>query len=219
LSQVKAASHSSSKLLTSLLNAAEVRGAVLGRHELRFGDYVVSLTRPGSPRMPNGIECRVSIKVGGTAAIGAGRVVIGRIAVDAGPGWDPVPVFDPIDSLPPGPRPSGGLCTWTSAGEGTSDALLAGYIAGLYLLHGQRERAEQVASRRISEAGASSATLLRHAARGEVPEPVHVLLASRNASRLVSWSPSGISWLRGFVSAGLPLEPIGARIAPDRRTA
>jgi hypothetical protein len=51
-----------------------------------------------------------------------------------------------------------------------------------------------------------SATLLLHAARGEVPEPVHVLLASGDTRPLLAFGHrSGIAWLRGLVSAGYPL--------------
>ncbi len=220
LTPVKADSHSSSELLTTLLHGSVVKGEVVGRHDLRFGDYVVSLTAPGSARMPNGIECRVSIAAGARVAIGGGRLIVGRVEISPGPAWDPIPVFERFDCLPPGLEPrTDALRAWIAATVRETRTQLAGYVAGLVLLHGQRKRAERVAVRAIAQAEPATATLLRHATSGEVPEPVHDLLASRDGSRLISWSPSGISWLRGFVSAGLPLDPLSARLAPDRRTA
>ena len=207
-STVKAASHSSSELLTALLAGATRKGAVLDLSHLLFGSYVVAITDPSAPRMPNGIACRVRIAPGAQVAIGRGALNIGRVEVAPGPPWDPVPHFEPMVFLPPGPEPrAGALGPWFTAADPGYDALLAGYMAGLVLLHGQRNRAEQIAARVAPDQSPLGATLLRHAARGEVPEPVHAVLTARNSAPLVASGPAGIVWLRGLLSAGLPLEP------------
>jgi Protein of unknown function (DUF2877) len=95
------------------------------------------------------------------------------------------------------------------------DDMLAGYISGLVLLHGQRSRASRLAERAASRTTAFSATLLRHAARGEVPEPVHILLATGDSRPLLAFGhSSGSWWLRGLVSAGYPLEDDLALVRP-----
>jgi Protein of unknown function (DUF2877) len=95
------------------------------------------------------------------------------------------------------------------------DDMLAGYISGLVLLHGQRSRASRLAERAALRTTAFSATLLRHAARGEVPEPVHILLATGDSRPLLAFGhSSGSWWLRGLVSAGYPLEDDLAPVRP-----
>ena len=88
-----------------------------------------------------------------------------------------------------------------------SDIVLAGYLAGLVLLHGQRERAHRLAEAAAARANPLSATMFRHAALGEVPEPAHELLATAEPRRVLSTSDSsGPSWLRGLLSAGYPVD-------------
>jgi hypothetical protein len=216
--ELKAESHSSSELLTALLQGPTRKGAVLDGRQLLFGDYVVLLTPPGGARMPNGIECRLSVAPAARVSIGRGRLVAGHLEVAPGPPWDPVPHFEHLESLPPGPEPvASALGTWIGAPGAGYDALLAGYLAGLVLLHGQRRRAEQMAERAAERAEPLNATLLRHAARGEVPDPVHALLATRNTSRLVASSPAGMAWLRGLLSAGLPLDAAATLVGVRRR--
>lgn len=210
---MKAESQSASGLLTDLLFGALKKGRVLSRHDLLFGDYVVSLTEPGKPRMPNGVECSVTAAPGGRVAIGRGRLLVGEVEVAAGPEWNPVPVRGPFDVMPAGPEPrASSMVTWVTSPEAGPE-LIAGYVAGLVLLHGQRRRAERIAQVAIERADPLSATLLRHAARGEVPEPVQALIASANAHPLVASGPWGLLWLRGLISAGLPLEAT-ASLAP-----
>jgi len=205
---VKAESHSSSELLTALLTGGTRKGAVLDSSHLLFGDYVVALTVPRHPRMPNGIACSVRVGPAARVAIGRGTLTIGRTDIAPGPEWDPCPRAVPSGCLPPGPETLVGTLgpSFTAAGLGY-DALLAGYVAGLTLLHGQRRRAEQIAGRAALDHGPLGATILRHAARGEVPEVVHELLVAGDSGPLIGSGPDGIVWLRGLVSAGLPLEP------------
>jgi len=215
---VDAASHSSSELLTRLLDGPVVTGKALDAHQLRFDEYVVTLTPPGTSRMPNGVECRVRVAPTARVTIGVGRLTVGRFEIRPGPAWDPVPVFGSIDSLPPGPQPvSATTASWLPVSPRDAEALMAGYVAGLFLLHKQHAKAQDIASQAMARAGLQGATLLRHAARGEVPEAVHDLLITGSAGRLVAFDMSGVQWLRGLVSAGLPFEPISARIASSPR--
>lgn len=213
---MNAESQSSSDLLSALLYGTARNGAVLNRHDLLFGDYVVTLTPPRAPRMPNGIRCRVTASGRVKVAIGRGRLVVGHVEITPGAPWDPVPIFGPLACLPAGPEPqAGGLANWMAAPEeDASESLIAGYVAGLVLLHGQLKRAQRIALRAAQDVGPAHATLLRHAARGEVPEPVHDLLVMRDPSALIAFSPAGMMWLRGLVSAGFPLEPATALAGP-----
>lgn len=205
---MKALSHSVSPLLQAVLYGPMVSGRALSRQHLQFDGYVVSLTLPGSPRMPNGIECAVHARPGARIAIGDGRLVVGHVVVSPGPEWNPIPSFERSRILPPGPAPS--VRALAGLGPGltpSGDDLLAGYIAGLVLLHGQRKRAHQMAEEAAERTNSLSATLMRHAALGEVPEPVHILLATGNLQPLMSFGhSSGQAWLRGLVSAGYAVE-------------
>jgi len=203
-----AESHSGSDLLGRLLYGPLTNGRVYSPGHMRFGDYVVSITRPGSLRMPNGIECDVKARLREKVAIGGGRLVVGATVVSPGAEWDPVPAFKPTGVLPAGPEPLFSLsATRDHRSVSAGDCVLAGYVAGLVLLHGQRDRAGRVAEHAVARANAMSATMLRHAARGEVPEGVHILLATGESGHLVSnRDSSGPSWLRGLVSAGYPVD-------------
>jgi Protein of unknown function (DUF2877) len=205
---MNAESHSASMLLSAHLYGPLVRGRVLSRQHLQFGGYVVSLTPPGSPRMPNGIACAVQARADDRVAMGGGRLVIGEALIWPGPEWNPVPTFVAAPVVPAGPEPP--VSALAGLGPGLTpagDDLLAGYIAGLVLLHGQRKKATRLAEDAAARTGSLSATLLRHAALGEVPEPVHGLLATGDARPLLSFGhSSGAAWLRGLVSAGYLFE-------------
>lgn len=212
---MNADSHSSSDLLGALMSGAPKKGRVLDQRHLQFGDYVVALTAVRSPRMPNGIECRVVASRRQPVSIGRGKLVIGTLDLGPGPAWNPVPSFEPWPSLPAGPEPTTtGISAWMGTPEATDVSMLAGYVAGLVLLHSQHKRAERIAARAAQRTGALDATALRHAARGEVPEPVHWLLARHDPSRLLAFSPAGILWLRGLVSAGFPVDLTSALALP-----
>jgi hypothetical protein len=203
---VNAESHSSSALLTELLHGPSRKGRVLGNRDLVFGDYVVSLTEPGRPRMPNGVECAVKVAPGTRVAIGRGRILVGDVEVAAGPEWNPVPVRGHFEVMPAGPEPlASSMATWATSPDAGPE-LIAGYVAGLVLLHGQRKRAERIAQAAMERADPLSASLLRHAARGEVPEPVHAVVASADVRPLLGCGQWGLLWLRGLISAGLPPE-------------
>jgi hypothetical protein len=203
--QMIAGSHSSSDLLSKLLFGPLMKGEVYSRRDVKFGDYVVSITRPGSPRMPNGIECAVRVRSRDKVAIGGGRLVLGQTAIDAGPEWNPVPAAVAREGvLPAGAVPLVQVVPGRQMPN--ADDVLGGYLAGLVLLHDQRDRALRIASAAAPRTDPLHGTLLRHAARGEVPEPVHTLLATGDAKWLLALEgPSGQSWLRGLLSAGYPI--------------
>lgn len=205
-----ARSHSSSALLATLLFGPTVNGIALSPRHLAFGSYAVSLTEPLAPRMPNGIECAAVAGGSELVAIGRGRLVVGRTAIEPGPSWDPRPSFPPLPSLPPGPEPQlDVIAGWGPGLTPAGDDLIAGYVAGLVLLHGLRGRADRIAEEAAARTTALSATLLRHAASGEVPEPVHTLLATGDPRPLLALGhSSGQWWLRGLVSAGLPFDAL-----------
>jgi uncharacterized protein DUF2877 len=222
-----ATSHSGSDLLGALLFGPHLTGAAYGRRHVRFGDYVVAITKPGSPRMPNGIECAVRVRSRDELGIGRGQLVVGPKIIDAGPEWDPIPAaVDRQGVLPAGAVPLVQLVPIRQTPN--ADDVLAGYLAGLVLLHDQRDRALRIATAAAGRTDPLQATLLRHAARGEVPEPVHTLLATGDANCLLAFEgPSGQSWVRGLLSAGYPVRavlPKAATRGPDglstpRRTA
>jgi len=204
---MRALSHATSTQLMALLRGPKRGGTALAPRLLLFGGYVVSLTAPGAPRMPNGIETAIEAHVGQLAAAGGGVLRVGKQVLEPGPGWDPRPTSLPLHCLAAGPEPSAELYAGRGAGlTPAGDDLLAGYIAGLVLLHGETKRAARLAGEAASRTVPLGATLLRHAAKGEVPEPVHVLLASGDTRPLLAFGhSSGIAWLRGLVSAGYPL--------------
>jgi uncharacterized protein DUF2877 len=157
--------------------------------------------------MPNGVETSVEALIGLRAMAGGGTLRVGSRVLEPGPGWDPRPSFSRFHCLAPGPAPEAELYAGRGAGlTPAGDDLLAGYVAGLVLLHGEAKRATQLANEAADRTVPLSATLLRHAAKGEVPEPVHALLASGDTKPLLAFGhSSGIAWLRGLVSAGYPL--------------
>jgi Protein of unknown function (DUF2877) len=204
---MRALSHATSAAFTALLLGPKRRGSAITPRHLLFGSYVVILTAPGAPRMPNGVETSVEARMGQRAIVGGGELRVGRQSLEPGPGWNPRPSFLPFHCLAPGPEPRPELYAGRGAGlTPAGDDLLAGYVAGLVLLHGETKRAKQLAMEAAGRTVPLSATLLRHAARGEVPEPVHILLASGDTRPLLAFGhSSGIAWLRGLVSAGYPL--------------
>lgn len=160
-----------------LFDGAVRRGVGLGNGHVDFSGWVLAVTRPGAARMPNGIECELDLPAGIPVWLGGGRLEAAGFSVLAGPGWNPVPVpahrLSAVPRLVPDPvRLAGRGGGLTPAG----DDLLAGYAAALTLYHGRRLEAEAIAGAASARTNSLSATLLRHAARGELPEPAHALL-------------------------------------------
>jgi Protein of unknown function (DUF2877) len=155
-----------------LLAGAPRTGTALGHGYVRFGDDVLAITAPGAPRMPNGIVADLPLDSGDEVTAGGGEVRTRTRSVSPKRVWDPRPHV----RLPRRRTSSRRLVGLAGRGPGLTplgDDILIGYIgaaalAGLDLSH----LAEQ-AARRTS---ALSATLLRRAAAGELPEPAHALL-------------------------------------------
>jgi len=210
---MNARSHSASPLLLELLYGPLVRGSALSPHHLQFTNYVVSLTPPGSPRMPNGIECAVQARADHQVVVGGRSLVIGDTVVLPGPEWRPIPSVERGQTMRPGPAPL--VRALAGMGPGltpSGDDVLAGYVAGLVLLHGMRKKATRIAEEAAARTTSLSATLLRHAALGEVPEPVHILLATGDVRPLLSFGhSSGPAWLRGLGSAGYMVDVDGMK--------
>jgi len=202
---MKAYSHSSSPLLAAALFGPAIDGVVLNGHEVAIGDYVLAFTEPGLPRAPNGVECSVAIRANSRVKVGAGRILVDRerISITESSTWDPVPRLLPAAAMPPGPQPF-------------FEDLLAGYVAGIALLHRKPLRAKAIAEAAAGGLKPVIATAVRHAARGEVPESVHTLFASDDPAPLLKVDNAlGLSWLRGLISAGYVVDV--SRLSPMPR--
>lgn len=220
-SEMVARSHSLSTLLGAVLFGPLVRGRTYARGYVRVGDYILAITSPGAPRMPNGVECELSVRLRARVAVGAGRVVVDGIAMSAGPEWDPVPPsLTRQRPLPAGPEPLVQLVAERPAASiREADGVIAGYVAGIALLHGQVERAVRIAEAAAARTTPLAATLLRHAAAGEVPEVLHTFFATGDPQDLLQ-APglAGHAWIRGLISAGYPFDAaaLWGRVAGGR---
>ena len=193
-----------SPLLECLLAGPPTSGVRLSRHHVRFGRYVVSLTPHRFPRMPNGIVCEAEVDPEAELEIGGGALHVGATVITADEDWDPVPIFHaPVDS-PSIDRIDARLLAGRGPGlTPAGDDLLAGYAAGLTLFHTEGRRAATLANEAAALTNSLSATLLLHASRGEVPEPVHDLLRTGDPRSLLQFGhTSGRWWLNGLVLAG-----------------
>jgi hypothetical protein len=173
------------------------RGLGLGYGYVDFGDFVLALTPPGRARMPNGIETGVRVERGVEAWLGDGALRIEGDVIEPGPAWDPVPVVRVMPVAPSSARVD--LESLAGRGPGLTpagDDVLCGYIAGLALFHGRRDEAAAIARRTRDRTTALSATLLDHAARGELPEPAHAFLERGDAATLDRFGHSSGRCLR-----------------------
>jgi hypothetical protein len=195
--------------VVDLLRGPLRRGVGLGRGYVDLGDLVLALVPPGLPRMPNGIVCDLVVAGGEPVEVGEGRVAVDGRVLSLGPEDDPARVWDPVpvprvrlftdDVFDPDPYELAGR------GEGLTpfgDDLLCGYAAGLVLWHGRREEAEAIAAIAAPRTTGLSATLLRHAARGELPEPAHALVERGDLEPLRGFGrSSGTGLARGLALA------------------
>jgi hypothetical protein len=167
------------------------RGHVLGPGYIDFDGYVLMLTAPGRARMPNGVECHARLDPGSPAWIGGGVLQACGWSVLPGPGWDPVPSARVRLAIQPHITPDPARLAGRGGGlTPAGDDLLAGYAAGLVLFHGCLAEAEAIARAAAARTTSLSATLLRHAARGELPEPAHALLEHGDPAPLRSFGHS-----------------------------
>jgi hypothetical protein len=186
-----------------LLDGARREGTGLGRGYVDVGGHVLALTPVGAPRMPNGVECDLTVGRGERVTVGEGAIRCGRRILEVRREWDPVP--RPAVALRT--TPDLGVDTGLLAGRGPGltpmgDDLLVGYVAGLVLFHGRSDDARSLAEAASPRTTALSATLLRHAARGELPEPAHRLLEDADPAPLLHWGrSSGRALLVGLAIA------------------
>lgn len=200
---------SQSPSVKRLLQGPRREGVVLGHGHVDFGGYVVTVTRPGAPRMPNGIETAIDPTTGARATIGGGRFEVDGQAAEIGPDWDPRPAIDALVASPPGPAPDPKLLAGRGPGlTPDGDDFITGYAAGLVLLHGKASEAESLAEAAAARTTSLAATLLRHAARGELPEPAHAYLERGSEAELLAWGhSSGRMLLEGLKLAGAKPPP------------
>lgn len=175
----------------------------LGHGHLRVGRYIVSLTPPGSPRMPNGIECPLVLGTGQEAVIGDGALRTDNARVLTGPVWDSRPTVGVL--LEALPLQHVDVDVLIGAGPGLTpegDDVLIGFVAGRVLFHHDVMTARGILLASAGKTTALSETLLLHAARGELPEQAHDLLATGVADRLLSFGhSSGKAILLGLALA------------------
>jgi len=198
-----AAARSVSRSVRPLLEGPVRHGVGLGRGYVAVGDYCLALVPPGLPRMPNGIVCDLVVAVGEPVRVGAGRVSTASASTALGPDWDPVPV--PRIQLMIANRFTPDPVALAGRGDGLTpagDDLLVGYAAGLVLFHGRRDRATAIAEAAAPRTTLLSATLLRHAAVGELPEPAHAFLEGGDPQPMLRFGhSSGRAMLMGLALA------------------
>ncbi|MGH7776155.1 MAG: DUF2877 domain-containing protein [Candidatus Dormibacterales bacterium] len=206
-----------SRALVHRLFGPTREGVGLGHGYVLFGGWVLALTGPGQPRMPNGVECEARLAAGQPCLIGGGRLLVDGQEVRAGPLWEPRPpvrVRPRTESRPARPPDPEWLAGRGPGLTPAGDDLLAGYAAGLVLFHGRLSEARAIADAAAPRTTSLSATLLRHASRGELPEPAHALLELGDVRPLLRFGhSSGRAMAAGLAAAAA--FPNGA--AADRR--
>jgi hypothetical protein len=187
----RAARWASSAVLAAMRRPEPVALRPLGAGYVAMEDYVVAVQPAGTPRMPNGIGCDVTPADGGPVWIGAGRLWAGAATIAPGPVWHARPRA--LATMGASVRVMPDPLALAGHGAGLTpygDDVLAGYAAGLVLWHGDRRRAAAIAEAAAARTTLLSATLLRHAARGELPEPAHALLEHGDPAPLLAFGHS-----------------------------
>ena len=190
--------------VAGLLDGPVTEGIGLGHGYVRFGSYVVAITPPGTPRMPNGIECDLEIAPNESASIGEGALRAGRTACFGGPVWQPRPAVRV--TLMASPRHPLDPIALLGRGRGLTpegDDVTIGYVAGRFLLGRPGWPLPSVSMLRAAGRTTSlSRTLLIHAARGELPEPAHGLLQQGDVDPILGLGhSSGRAMLLGLALA------------------
>jgi hypothetical protein len=169
------------------------RGTGLGLGYLEVGSEVIAIVPRGRPRMPNGIHVGLPLGRGERVLIGEGRLVTSEAVVVPGPTWEPRPrVWVGLGFERPFVPDCASLIGRGDGLTPAGDDLVAGYLAGRFLMHGERCEGLVPSEGRTTKL---SRTLLEHAAHGEVPEPVHDLLERGDRRGLLAFGHSSGRWL------------------------
>lgn len=204
---------SASPAVLALIDGPLRRGVGLGHGYIDFDGYVVAVTPPGAARMPNGVECALDVRAGEGVTAGEGWLIVRDTRVRPASVWNPRPtpgvrLHVQPQFVPEPARLAGRGPGLTPAG----DDVLIGYAAGLGLFAGAWGEALGIAETAAPLTTALSATLLRHAVRGELPEPAHALIERGDPSPLLDFGHSS----GRYVLLGLGLASI-AIDGPSRR--
>lgn len=174
-----------------LLTGPRRTGVGLGHGYILFDDEVLALTPPGRPRMPNGIETDVAVAEGDVVVAGDGVLVTATTRVEVGPVWNPRSV--PRVTLSLSPQPELQLDRLAGRGPGLTplgDDILIGYVAASALNGASRGDVAVLGARASRRTTMLSATLLRLAAEGALPEAAHCLLLDGDPEPLLGFGSS-----------------------------
>jgi uncharacterized protein DUF2877 len=186
-----------------LLAGASLTGIALGHGYVRFGDDVLAITPPGAPRMPNGIVADLPLDPGDEVRAGGGELRTRTRTVRPKRTWDPRPHV----RLPRRTTRWRRLVRLAGRGPGLTplgDDILVGYIGSAALAGLDVSRLAEQAAGRTS---ALSATLLRRAAAGELPEPAHALLEHGDVDPLLRFGATSGKGIMLGISLYLEGEP------------
>jgi hypothetical protein len=174
----------------------------MGHGHLKVDSYVVTLTQPGAPRMPNGIECELDVGEGEHVVIGDGGLHARGLTITTGPIWDARPDVNVHLEADPYSRVDGPSLLGRGPGlTPQGDDVLIGYLAGLNLFESHNEELQAPLTGSATTTSLST-TLLLHAGLGELPEPAHALLESGDPDPLMGFGhSSGRALLLGLALA------------------
>jgi hypothetical protein len=194
---------SMSPFAAELIAGPPETGVAIGTGYALFGRRVLAVTRPGSLRMPNGIEADVVLRAGEPVVAGEGELRTATSAVEPGPLWDSRPRPRMTLSVSPRIRVQPELLVGRGPGlTPLGDDVLVGYLAGAALA-GRDVRA--AAAEVAGQTTALSGTLLGLAAQGRLPEAAHRLLENGDPGPLLGFgatSGKGIALGLGLASEG-----------------
>jgi hypothetical protein len=199
-------------LADQLLTGPQRTGVGLGHGYILFGDQVLALTPPGRPRMPNGIETEVIVAEREPVTAGDGALRTATATVERGPSWNPRPVQRVTLSLRPKPQLQ--LDRLAGRGPGLTplgDDILIGYLAAAALSGATCAAVAALAAQTPRRTTALSATLLKLAEGGALPEAAHRLLVDGDPEPLFRF---GASSGRG-IAFGLALFGVNVSAAPS----
>lgn len=196
-----------SPFAAELLSGPRQMGVGVGHGYVLIGRQVVALTPLGRLRMPNGVETELVVANGERVFVGDGALRTATGAITAGPIWDPRP--RPRIELSLRPQVQLDLAGLAGRGPGLTplgDDILVGYLAAAALAGPNGATVAGAAAPTDRTTTSLSRTLLRLAARGELPEAAHCLLLDGDPEPLLAF---GATSGKG-IAFGLALFGVGA---------